>query len=459
MGPFIKSKNNTSKIMANLLISLFPLMLFAIYKNGYLPYQDGYVSFIYIFYPLLLMVVGSFVSFVTEFVYFILTKQIGNIKNSYAIFPGLFLSLIMPLNIPIYVLVIGAFVASLSKIVFGGFGKNIFNPALIGYIFVVAAYSTFFSTEYYFNKLEFDTLSTATPLTNAAMVQGIGNYSEIVSPFGDFKNFILGFIPGSLAETSSILCILAFVFLTFTKTIKWRISVSYVSTVFIITYIVSSLLGEGIYYPLFHIFSGGLMFGAVFMATDPVTSAVTPLGQILQGIFLGILTVIFRFNNVEGVATSILIMNMLVFILDKIGVQTRFNLFKSIIWIIGVCMFVILFSILIAYSKRDNLSGDPDFNIINKQTDNYQTIYTVSQKGYGGTIKAEIILENDRITEIEVLSHHETDNKYQLIIEQDYLNELIKYQENLSDLDTISSATVTSNALKRIIINTLEDYK
>ena len=331
MGPFLRDQNNTNKIMVRLLISLLPIVIFVIIKNGYLPYKEGLISFIEMFNPLLNIFIGALSSLAIESIYALILKKRNYIKNSYAFLPGLFLGLILPLHTPIYVIVLGSVVASISKLIFGGFGKNIFNPALIGYLFIVLVFSSILTTDNYFNEYELDTISKPTPLTNASMVSGIGSYDELVKPYGDLSNFLIGTIPGSLAETSALLCIAAYVYLVITKTIKWRIPLIYVLTVFVMTFCIGRLLNQGIYYPLFHILSGGLMFGAVFMATDPVTSCVTPIGQILQGLLLGIITVIFRFVGVEGVAFSILIVNMLVFLLDKIGIVARFNFLKALI--------------------------------------------------------------------------------------------------------------------------------
>ena len=334
-----------------------------------------------------------------------------------------------------------------------------FNPALVGYLFIILVFSSILTTDNYFNQYELDTISSPTPLTNASMVSGIGSYDELVEPYGDLSNFLIGTIPGSLAETSALLCIVAYIYLSFTKTIKWRIPLVYVATVFIITFGIGRLLGEGIYYPLFHILSGGLMFGAVFMATDPITSCVTPIGQVLQGILLGIITVIFRFTGVEGVAYSILIVNALVFLLDKIGMVSRFNLLKSIIWFVIVWIIVIALTVILAASRRVEGNKDPNFDITSKEESGNQTIYNVSQEGYGGKIRAKVIIENDRIVSLEITSHHETANRYQLVLDSDYINQLINNQDNLDGLDTVSSATVTSNALKKLVINVLEDYK
>lgn len=459
MGPFLRSKNSTNKIMLHLLVALLPIIIFTVYKNGYIPYGHGLISFIEIFNPLLTIFIGALTSFVVESIYALILKKKNYIKNSYAFFPGLFLALILPLHTPIYIVVIGSVVASISKIIFGGFGKNMFNPALVGYLFIILVFSSILTTDNYFNQYELDTISSPTPLTNASMVSGIGSYDELVEPYGDLSNFLIGTIPGSLAETSALLCIVAYIYLSFTKTIKWRIPLVYVATVFIITFGIGRLLGEGIYYPLFHILSGGLMFGAVFMATDPITSCVTPIGQVLQGILLGIITVIFRFTGVEGVAYSILIVNALVFLLDKIGMVSRFNLLKSIIWFVIVWIIVIALTVILAASRRVEGNKDPNFDITSKEESGNQTIYNVSQEGYGGKIRAKVIIENDRIVSLEITSHHETANRYQLVLDSDYINQLINNQDNLDGLDTVSSATVTSNALKKLVINVLEDYK
>ena len=459
MGPFLRSKYKTNRIMINLLIALFPLIIFSIYKNCYIPYSYGLINFIEIFSPIISIIIASLTSFVVEVIYAIMLKKKNYIKNSYAFFPGLFLALILPLHTPIYILVIASVIASISKIIFGGFGKNIFNPALVGYLFIILFFSSILTTNNYFSAYELDTISRATPLTNASMATGIGNYDQLIKPYGDLSDFFIGTIPGSFAETSAVLCLVAFVFLSLTKTIKWRISLFYILTVFIITLGIGRLLGEGIYYPLFHILSGGLMFGAVFMATDPVTSCVTPIGQVLQGILLGIITVIFRFTGVEGVAFSILIVNLIVFLLDKIGVQTRFNFIKSIIWFLLICIAIMVLTILLAAFKRVDGNSDPNFEMISKEKVNNQIVYTVSQKGYGGRITSKVIFENSRIISIEIISHHETANRYNLIIDNDYLNKMINNQNNLESLDTVSTATVTSTALKKMIINVMEYEK
>lgn len=458
MGPFVRNNVDTKKIMVNVLIALTPIILFAIYKNGYVPFANGKTNFIGMIYPLLFVIVGAITSFIIEFVYYKFIKKNDDYKMSYGFFPGLFLALILPFKTPIYILIIGSVIATISKLVFGGFGKNIFNPALVGYLAIVLVFSSVFSTNYYFNDYELDTISTSTPLTNASMLSDIGSYDKLIKPYGNLVDFFIGTIPGSLAETSSLLCLLALVFLSFTKTIKWRIPVTYISIVFVLTFGIGRLLGQGIYYPMFHLFSGGLMFGAVFMATDPVTSAVTSIGQILQGLFMGILTVIFRFTGVEGVAFSILISNIFVFLYDKVGVKARFVFMKALPWFLLASVVTIVTIILLASTKRVVNNQDPNFDVISKQTNSGVTTYVVTQKGYGGKIKASVVFENDSIKTIEILNHNETKDRYQLVIDNNYLDTLINNQNNIENVDTISSATVTTNALKKLVKNVIEDY-
>lgn len=339
-GPFIESPLSTGKMMRNLVIALTPIIIFAFIKNGFIPYQKGYVDLFGLFLPLICIFGAAFASFFSEFLYQILFMRrrktdeiLFDIKHNYALIPGLFIGLILPYNTPLYIIIIGAILATTGgKLLFGGFGNNIFNPALIGILLVTVMFGSIITSHGGAkNPYEVDTISSATPLTNMNVVGHYAGYENLIEPYGSFGNFFIGFIPGSPAETSAVLCVLAFVFLALTKTIKWKIPVFYVGTVFLLTSILGIVNGASAWYGIFHILSGGLLFGAIFMATDPVTSPTTNIGHIIYGIALGILTVVFRFisSYPEGVMLSILMMNMFVFIIDRIGYNFMKN--KTII--------------------------------------------------------------------------------------------------------------------------------
>lgn len=327
MGPFIKDNNRTQKMMNHLLIALTPIILFAFLKNGLLPYKKGYTNIYGMIYPLIFILVPTISTFLFEIIFGLITRK--KIKDSYSTISGLFLGLILPLNTPLPIVILGALISSIiEKIIFRVSGKNILNPALVGRLFIITIFAaTITSNGGYLNPHEINTITTSTPLTNASLVDGLGTYETLVKPYGRLLNIFIGNVPGAVGETSVLLCLLAFIYLTYFKVIKWKIPVTYILTVFAITYVIGGSNDLGIWYPLFQIFTGGLMFGAVFMATDPVTSPTTPIGQILYGIFLGILTVIFRYLTPfpEATMVSILIMNMLVMVLDNIGSIGRFN--------------------------------------------------------------------------------------------------------------------------------------
>ncbi len=457
-GPYIKNSQNASQIMNHLLIALMPIIIFTIYKNGYIPYREGYYDFIMIFYPLFFILIAVLTSCLTEISFFFLRKQ--NIKEafkkSYAFLPGLFVALVLPLNTPIFILIVGAFIATaIGKLIFGGFGHNIFNPALLGVLFVMAIYSVnIVESGGYLNPYEADVISGATPL--ATEVEGIGGYATLVEPYGRLSDFFIGTIPGSVGETSALLIILAFFYLAINRMIKWRITTTYVATVFVMTYLIGTLHGFGAWYPLFHIFSGGLLFGAVFMATDPVTSPTTPVGQLLFGLFLGVLTVVFRFLSPypEGVLTAILTMNLLVFILDKIGFYARFNFSKSMAGFVLAWILIVGISFLVA-AGFDQKDEDANF-VINEvaEVDN-QVIYHVSQRGFSGWIEAEVILENDEVVNFVILS--QTESYWARVENANYVEKLIA-ADDFEEVDTISSATITTDSLKSILRNVLEDY-
>ncbi len=462
-GPHIKDKDNTSKIMKRLLIALLPIIIFSIYKNGIIPYQAGYATFYQALRPLLIIVIASATSLIAEglFVRLVLHKKgkdlISYIKHSYAIFPGLFLALVLPINTPLWLVLLGALVATIiGKMLFGGFGYNIFNPALIGYLFVTSSYGSLIAARGgYLNNMEIDTISKATPLTNLGNLDYVGTWDTIGSEFGTLWDFFLGFIPGTIGDTSKILILVALLYLIFTKVIKWRIPVIYILTVLVMTTIIGLYNGMGLWYPLFHVLTGGLLFGAVFMATDPVTSPITKNGQVMFALALGLLTVIFRFLTPypEGVLTAILTMNMLVFILDRIGAKTMFNPKKILLPLSILIVLILGMGIFIA--NRTTPESRVSINDIKVVDD--KVVYNVSTRGFVGIIEADILIKQGKIIEINIIRQNES--YWSEIDKVGYLDRLINNQADIYNVDTISGVTVTSGALKGLLITVLEDYE
>ncbi len=464
-GPHLKDKDHTTKIMKRLIIALLPIIAFAFYKNGIIPYQEGYLTFFQLFRPLFIIGLASGTSLLAEVIYIKLVLKlkassfITYLKHSYSFFPGLFLALIIPLNTPLWLVSLGAVVATIiGKMLFGGFGYNIFNPALIGALFISFAYgSLLVSRGGYLNALEMDAISKATPLTNLSNLNHLGSQESLLTPFGGMLDYFLGFIPGAIGETSKVLILSALIFLIATKVVKWIIPIVYLTTVFIMTFIIGYYNDLSLWYPIFHLLSGGLIFGATFMVTDPVTSPVTRMGQFLFALGLGLLTVVFRFLTPypEGVMTAILSMNMMVFIFDKIGSKSKFNRKIKISYLISLGLLILGISFYLGYQlKNKALITDDLVTIKEVNKIKQQTIYRVTTKGFKGLIEAILIFEDDYLMVIDIISENES---YWTEIERvNYLDLLINHQAKLEEVDTISGVTVSSHSLKMMVKYVLE---
>ena len=285
-GNYLKSNNTTNKIMNNFIIALIPIIIYSFYKNGIMACKNNFNIYT-LFKPLIMLIVSIITSYLTEYIWFRIKEKNKNtkylIKNSHGIIPAIMLTLILPINTPITVLILGSIFASfIGKLIYGGIGKNIFNPALIGRLFIITAYSSLImNAGGYLNDYEktIDAISGATPLTNFDNLKYLGTYDTVVKPYGGLLNFFIGNIPGAIGETSALLCIIGFIYLIVKKSVKWRIPIYYILTVFTMTTIIGLLNGMGLWYPMFQILSGGLFLGAILMATDPDTSPITHNGQ------------------------------------------------------------------------------------------------------------------------------------------------------------------------------------
>ena len=460
-GNFLKSNNSTSNMMYTILITLIPFIIYSTFKNGIYPIIKGYGNLYLVFKPLIFVVVASLFGMITEYIYYYLKKDKRDFYSlfteSYAIIPGVFLSLIISINTPIWLVIVGSIIASLSKVLMGGLGKNILNPALTGSLFITVIFSSLVGG--YLNPYEVDTISSATPLSNMTASGYLVTYDNLVKPFGSLFNFLFGNIPGAIGETCSILCIISFIYLTYKKIIKWRIPTSYVGTVVVISLIICLTKGIGLWFILFNVLSGGLLFGAVFMATDPVTTPITRRGQIISGILMGIITMGIRYLTPlpEGVLISILIVNIITVFINKLSIKLYGKDNISNIILFSIILLCILFSFVIGKNIITKPLDDT-YEILSKVKDGRTTTYEVKGKGYAGngSIKLRIIFTNNNISNIEVISSHETYTN--MIYDNNYFNKIISNQNNLDNLDTISGCTYTSKYLKEIIEKTKEDY-
>ena len=260
-------------------------------------------------------------------------KQEPTLTDGSAIVTGLLLGMNLPSNLPLWIIIIGALVAiGVGKMSFGGLGHNPFNPALVGRCFLLVSFPAQMTSWPVIGQLGkySDAVTGATPLS--LMKTAIKtNDPSVLNQVPDALHLLLGNNPaggaGTIGEVCALALILGLCFMLWRKIITWHIPISIIATVFVFSGLLH--LANPVYAdPLTEILSGGLMLGAIFMATDYVTSPITPSGQIIYGILLGVMTGIFRFfgSSAEGVSYAIIFSNLFVPLIEKATIPRAFGI-------------------------------------------------------------------------------------------------------------------------------------
>ena len=311
-SPHVHAADGTRDIMLDVVIALIPAMLGAVYFFGLR--------------SLCVMAVSVAACVVFEYLYRKLLKKDTTVGDCSAIVTGVLLAMVCPVTSPYWTIIIGDFFAIVVvKQLFGGIGCNFLNPALAGraFLFSYPVIMTTWVAPYTSLNLigsNADAVTAATPMSY--LHQGMLPDTSVLYSF-------IGSVGGCLGETSAVLLLAGGVYLVVRKVISARIPLAYIATVAVI----ALLFPQGndrLQWLGYQVFSGGLMLGAIFMATDYATSPVTKGGQIVYGIGCGLITMLIRYfgSYAEGVSYAILIMNVTVLLLDKIGVPKRFGYVK-----------------------------------------------------------------------------------------------------------------------------------
>ena len=295
MSPHIHSKTSTQRIMLDVLISLLPATIAGVVIFG--------------LEALLVIAVCVAVSVLSEFVFNKIVKKTLTIGDLSAAVTGLLLALNLPANIPLWQAAVGSlFAIVIVKCIFGGLGRNVVNPAITGRVFMLIAFTSMTTAAF-----PVDSTAGATPLAE------IANGSEVV-----LTDLLLGNVGGSIGETCKVALLIGGVYLLVRRVITWHIPVAFIATTFIFTLAVHEF---DFMLALSLVLSGGLILGAIFMATDYVTSPTTPLGKLIFGIGAGLITVLIREWGIypEGVSFAILIMNILNPYIDMLTARKMFG--------------------------------------------------------------------------------------------------------------------------------------
>ena len=301
-SPHVHGGDSIEKNMYGVLIALVPTFIFSIVFFGL---------------GAILVTLTSVVACLV-FEYVIqkyLMKQRPTIWDGSAIITGVLLAFNLPSSLPLWIVVIGALVAmGIGKMSFGGLGNNIFNPALVGRVFLLISFPVQMTTWPVPNGFATaDAVTGATPLAlvKEAVKNGQSVGDALSSAGFSTGNLILGNMGGSLGEVAAIGLLLGFAYMLIRKIISWHIPVAIFATVIVFSGILNLADPAQFAGPVFHLFTGGLMLGAIFMATDYVTSPMTHKGMLIYGVGIGLLTVIIRVFGAypEGMSFAILIMN------------------------------------------------------------------------------------------------------------------------------------------------------
>ena len=312
-SPHLKNTETTRSVMIEVIVALIPALVWGVFVFGFRALTLTLIS------------IASCVLF--EAVAQILMRRRVTVSDMSAVLTGLLIALNVPVSVPLWIPVVASFFAIVAvKQVFGGIGKNIVNPAMAGRVFAMmswAGYMTRFTAAGarfpFFGQIgeQADAVTTATPL--ASLKQGVLPQTKLL-------DLLIGNTGGCIGEVSAILLLLGGVYLLFRKIITWHIPVTFIGTVAALTFIFPKG-GEPLNFMLYEILSGGLMLGAIFMATDYATSPIAPAGRLIFGAGCGLITFLIRYfgGYPEGVSFAILIMNLLVWYIDSAFKPRRFG--------------------------------------------------------------------------------------------------------------------------------------
>ena len=305
-SPHVRDNVSTKSIMRDVAIAMLPTSIFGVVNFG--------------INALLLIVACVATCVLSEYIWQKAMKKKVTVGDYSAVVTGMILALNLPATLPLWIAILGSvFAIIVVKQLYGGLGQNFMNPALAARCFLLISFTSRM-TDFSVNSVAgVDAVSAATPL--AALKAG-----ETVA----LRSAFIGTTTGTIGETSALCLLIGAAYLLYKKIISPRISFTYIGTVLVFVLIFGGR-GFDLNYLLGHLLTGGLIFGAFFMATDYVTTPITPNGQILFAVIIGLLTGIFRIfgPSAEGVSYAIIIGNLLVPLIEKITIPTPFGLEKK----------------------------------------------------------------------------------------------------------------------------------
>lgn len=484
-SPNLRQKQSTKQIMLELMIGLLVVFAFSLF------YYHQVYGMKYAMQAVKLLIVSLVVALVTETAWAFFMKKGAKfnfayikkfLSGSFGWITAIILTLMCPISISPYALGVATFFAIFfAKLVCGGFGNNIFNPAAVGRAVIFAT----------FVGATTDVITSATPTTVIAndfnwLVVNPEMITEMFDQIGGLQTLFTGWYPGAIGETSALVILLVGVVLAIRKVIDWRVPVIYLGSIFVLTFAIALMRGVGnygslpgyIWYPLLHLLTGGVMFGAVFMLTDPVTSPTSAQGRCIFALGAAILTVLIRIkaNLPEGCLYSILLMNMLSPMIEKSLSGKQLALRKKARIIFASVAVVGLGSVLLAANVIEAREPDPAVMIstsdedvnnfdakVSGQTENEDgsTTFHVEAQGYASSTdpniynKFDITVKDDKIVSVVPTEINDTEYVGDKIDNPVFLDQFagmdLKNDITVEKNDAVSGATFSSKSAVRAV--------
>ena len=298
-SPHVRCKDTTQNLMLDVVIAMLPAAAFGVYRFGV--------------YALVVILATVAACVASEYIWQKLKHKPITVNDCSAVVTGMILALNMPPEIPVWIPMLGGvFAIIVVKQLYGGLGQNFMNPALAARCFLLISFAGLMN-DFSSAAIGFDSLTGATPL--ASMRAGSG---------ADLSALFLGLIPGTIGEVSTLALLIGGVYMIVKKVISPKIPLTYIGTFAVFVFLFG---GFDISYTLNQICAGGLVFGAFFMATDYVTSPITPKGQVVYGVILGLITGVFRLwgASPEGVSYAIILSNLFVPMIERFTLPKAFG--------------------------------------------------------------------------------------------------------------------------------------
>lgn len=472
-SPNYRNTQTTSGIMRDLTLCLLAVLLFAAVYYG-VAYGPSLSIRI-----LLMAALSVGAALGTEALYFKVRgyDPAKEIPRSYGWVTALILVLITRVDVSYFAVIVATIVAIIiGKLVFGGFGQNIFNPAAFGEALIMNSFAASKAA-----SVTADVFTGATPMAamnSSGWLLTSGAMSTFIKAFGGYGNLLLGGYPSVIGGSPALLILLCGAFLLWRKDIDWHLSVTYLATVFGISLIVGLAKGAGISYAIFNVISGGVLFGTVFMMTDPVTTPITIPGRMVFAVGCAVLTLILRWkaNLPDGVLFSILLMNMCTPAIDKLvdgnQIKNQKLIRNKVVYTSAV---LIALGLIIGFSltasatspvkpgeKSDTTPAAEaagmaleDFSEnevalrVFSNADPANMVYKTKAKGFHGVNEATITVDGTKgtIKSIDVTAFNDTEGVGDAAVTEEALKAYVG--KGINDaIDAVSGATYTSKSIR-----------